>query len=336
MKNFFQKIKKRVRFTLLSIGIIVVMLFLFILVWGSLNSARRAPALKSPSGPQSAVTFEAPLKGSSVLDFELPNLFGNKSTNQKTDSEYLNSTNVKEGQLTQRKIIKNGSLSLLVKKAEETAQKIQTLTKDFDGFVASSRVYEVASGIKSATVTIRVPAERFDESMAEIKKLAIKVESENISTSDVTEQFVDYEAQLRNLQAQEVQYLKIMERANTVEEVLKVQQKLGEVRQNIEQIQGKLIFLSRQVDMSTITASLTSEADITILGIRWRPLFVIKKSFRNMVSGLAGYIDAMINFIFFLPRLILWLATIAFLVILAWRVSRWIWRRFISNTASRL
>ncbi len=119
-----------------------------------------------------------------------------------------------------------------------------------------------------------------------------------------------------------------MKRAFNVNDILQVQQRLGDVRGQIEQIQGQIQFLSRQVDMSTITVSMISEADIEVFGISWRPLFVVKQSFRNMLSGLTGYVDSMIAFIFFLPWLVLWLATVLFFAYLVWRLFKWLKPKF--------
>lgn len=233
-----------------------------------------------------------------------------------------------EGILTQRKVIKNASLSLLVKEVEETAQSIKNIADSLEGFIASSQVYEVSEGVKSGTITIRVPADRFDKALIEVKKLAVKVEREDISASDVTEQFVDLEAQLRNLRAEEEQYLKIMDKATTVEDTLSVAQRLYDVRRRIEHIQGQLQYLAHQVDMSTITVHLISEADIEVFGIRWRPLFVVKQAFRSMLEGLTRYVDAIIRFVFALPVILLWLITIGLVVIAGWKVLRWIRRKF--------
>lgn len=240
------------------------------------------------------------------------------------ESVVLQKTQAQEGQLTQRKIVKNGLLSILVNKIEDSISSIRLLANNLGGFVNSSQVYESSGGIKSGNIVIRVPADKFEDAMAAVKKSAVKVEREDINAQDVTEQFVDLEARLRNFKAQETQYLEIMKKASTVDDILQVEQRLGDVRGQIEQIQGQLQFLSRQVDMSTITVSVMSEADVEVFGIRWRPLFIVKQSFHNMLSGLTSYIDSMIVFIFFLPRLTLWIATILFFAYLAWRLFKWL------------
>lgn len=233
-----------------------------------------------------------------------------------------------EGQLTKRKITKTGSISLLVKKAEEIALNIKFIAERLNGFVIDSQIYEVSDGVKSGNVTIRVPSERFDEAFSEIKKIALKVENESVNSQDVTEQFIDLEARLKNLKAEETQYLKIMERAYNVKDTLEVASRLSDVRGRVEQIQGQLQYLSRQVDMSTISILLTAEADVEVFGLRWRPLFIIKQSFRGLVEGLTGYADQIISWIFYLPVLILQITTFALIIVFGWKFLRWFKRKF--------
>ncbi len=238
-----------------------------------------------------------------------------------------------EGVLTQRKIVKNGSLSLLVKKAEETADRIAKIADDFKGFVSYSGIYEVSEGVKAGTITIRVPADKFNEALVKIKDLAVKVQSEESNSSDITEQFVDLESQLKNLQAEEQQYLIILKQAVRVQDILDVSQRLFEVRNSIEQIQGQLKYMSEQVDMSTISVSLTSESEVKIFGLYWRPLANLKQSLRKMFEGLTGYADALVKFIFALPVLLLWLVSVGVIAFLGWKVLRFVWKRFFSPKA---
>ena len=236
-----------------------------------------------------------------------------------------------EGELTQRKIVKNASLSLLVRKAEDAASAIAALAEKSGGFVQNSQIYEVSDGVKAGTVTFRVPADKFSEAISEVKKLAVKVQSEQTNASDVTEQFVDIEARLKNLQAQETQYLEILKTAKTVKDTLDVTQYLMSVRGQIEQLQGQLKYLSRQVDMSTISVSLTAEAEVQVFGIQWRPLTVLKQALKSMLSGLVNFIDALIGFVFGLPVYLARIALTAAVAVFGWKLLRWIWKKFIKS-----
>ncbi|MFA5075948.1 MAG: DUF4349 domain-containing protein [Patescibacteria group bacterium] len=238
-----------------------------------------------------------------------------------------------EGELTQKKIIRDGSLSLFVISPEDSIQKISDLATSAGGFIQNSQIYEVSNGNKSGYIVIRVPATKFGETVSKIKELAKEVEREEIESKDVTERFVDLEARLHNYQAEEARYLEIMNKAVTIDETLKVSRQLSAVREKIETLQGQLQYLSRQVEMSTISVNLTSYDDVKVFGLRWRPLYQIKKSFRGLLDGLTGYIDAMIGLLMSLPIIILWLATILVIAILVWKILRWVYRRFIKRQA---
>lgn len=244
------------------------------------------------------------------------------------------SPSVSETQSTERKMIKTGSLELLVKSADQAAKDMQGIAERLGGFVSASNVYEVSAGTKTGSVTVRVPAASFNQAMEDVKKLAIKVEHESVTAQDVTEQYVDLEARLRNLQAQEEQYLEVLKQAVKIPDILQVSTKLDEVRMQIERIQGQINYLSRQVDMAAISASLTEEADVEVFGLRWRPLYVVKLAFRDMLDGLSGYVDAMIKFILQLPVILAWVVTVGLIILVCWKIVRWVWRRFLKPPAA--
>lgn len=221
-----------------------------------------------------------------------------------------------------RKITKSGSLSILVETAETTAQNIQAIAGSLAGYVSDSYLYEVTPGVKAGAITIRVPADKFDDAINRIKELAIKVESENINANDVTDQFIDLEARLKNLEAQEEQYLDILKKATAVEDVLKVTNQLNQVRQQIDSWEGQLKYLNSQIDLSTITVNLTAEKEVQIFGLNWRPITVIKQAFRSLLNGLMGYANLIIAAIIFLPVIILWLITILLIAWIVWWVVK--------------
>lgn len=233
--------------------------------------------------------------------------------------------------LKERKIVKNGSLSLLVKKAEETATQIKKVAREAGGFVQNSNIYEVEKGVKGGVVSIRVPADKFREAMGEIKELAVEVKKEEENTRDVTERYLDIEARLENRRAEEEQYQQIMKQAEEVEDVLNVASRLSDVRGEIERLEAQLDYLEGEVDMSTITVNLTSEAEIEVLGIRWRPLYVVKKAAQDGLKSFTAYIDSMVKLIFRLPVIGLWSASILFLLVVILRILGFVWRRFVKN-----
>lgn len=143
----------------------------------------------------------------------------------------------------------------------------------------------------------------------------------------MTRQYVDQQASLRNLRAEEVQYLAILKEAKTVKDTLEVSEKLGEIRGQIDQQQAEFEALSKQIETVAITISLRSEAEARVFGMDWRPLYQIKMAMREGLDGLADYATTMTGFVFLLPTILLWMVTIITGAAVGWRLLRWIARR---------
>lgn len=226
-----------------------------------------------------------------------------------------------------RKIVKNGSIDMLVKKVEETAVSIHSIVAKYDGQVDSSNLSNSGVDVKYGTMTIRVPNDKFDLAVGEIEKLAVKVNSLRVSSDDVTSQYVDLESRLKSKKAVEQQYVALLQRANKVEEIVTVHSYLDKVREEIEILQGQINYLANQVSMSSITISMTSEAEVQILGITWHPITVIKQSFRNLLEDLTGIADWLVVFVFALPGFLIKLAIFALIVWVIVKVGKKVYRK---------
>jgi hypothetical protein len=234
----------------------------------------------------------------------------------------------------ERRMVGTSSLELIVANLAETMDKIRILAEQFGGYLQSSQLSGNPSS-PNASVTIRVPAVRLEEARVAIKKLAARVKSEDTEAKDVTKEYVDMEARLRNLRVEEAQYLSIMKHANTVKDTLEISEKLGNVRGQIEQQQAEFEALSKQIETVAITVALHPEAEAQVFGLHWRPLYQLKLAARDGLDGLASYTAAMVSFAFLLPTILLWLGTILLGAVLGWRILRWAGRKFFgfSQTA---
>ncbi|MEK7576158.1 MAG: DUF4349 domain-containing protein [Patescibacteria group bacterium] len=253
------------------------------------------------------------------------------SDNYTSENSVSKTQGLSQVQINDRKIVKNGTLTLLVKKVEEAATIVASTAERMGGFVQSSNVYEGTAGIKSGSVSIRIPSSRFDEVIIELKKSAVEVQRESSDARDVTEQFIDLEARLKNLRAEEEQYQEIMKRAVTIENTLSVASRLHDVRGRIEQIEGQLKYLSSQVDMSVITISLTEEADAQVFGIRWRPLISAKQALHSMFAALAGSFDLILALVIYIPVIVLWLVIAFVIIMIGSRFTKIIRRRLFDD-----
>jgi len=226
-----------------------------------------------------------------------------------------------------RKMVRTSSMALIVEKPAEVSEKIRALAEGMGGYLVSS---EVAGGrdATKGSLTIRVPAARFEEARAAIRKLGVRIESEKVEAQDVTRQYVDDESELRNLRSAETQYLAILKQSRAVKDTLAVTDKLSEVRGQIEQQQAEFDTLSKQVETVAIAVSLQSEAEAQVLGLQWRPLYQIKLALRDGLDGLGDYATTMMSILFYIPALLLWLATILLGTVITWKILRWGSRRF--------
>jgi hypothetical protein len=230
-----------------------------------------------------------------------------------------------------RKTIRAGLMDLVVKSPRDTSEKIRQLAERAGGFLVNSETYG-GQDASSASLQVRVPANKFEDVRAEIRKLGLRVESEKLQSEDVTKQYVDEAARLRNLRAQETQYLGILKQAKRVKDTLEVSDKLNDVRGEIEQQQAEFDALSKQVETVALTISLRAEAEAQVFGLKWRPLYQVKLAARQGLDSIGDYAAAMSSFLFYLPTVLLWLATILIGAAIGWRILRWSGRAlFVPN-----
>lgn len=207
-----------------------------------------------------------------------------------------------------KKVIKNGNLSLKIEKTEKAAQEISQIAKNQGGEVFSTNFYERVKGQKSGSITIKVPVEKFEDTISKIKSVATQVVSESTTGQDVTEQYADLQIQVKNKKAEEESFVKILDRAGDIEDVLKVTVQISRVRSEIERLEGRIKLINSQTDMSTIVVNLSEDIEITPISNDWRPWQVVKKSFGELVDSLQGFFDATIHFVIVtLPSFVLFL-----------------------------
>lgn len=158
-----------------------------------------------------------------------------------------------------RKIIRNAQLGIEAERPEEIQQRITAIAQSKDGFVVSSQQSSSDPRVSVRDIvemSVPVPADKFTETLNEIKAGPGRILTETIKGEDVTEEFIDIDARLRAKKALEQQFMEIMKRANTVDDALSVQSQLSEVRSEIEKIEGRRRFIENQASLSTITVKI--------------------------------------------------------------------------------
>jgi len=206
-----------------------------------------------------------------------------------------------------RKIVKTGYMTLEVEDIAETIDEVAEMADELNGYVVSSYKHEYERGV-SGRIIIRVPSEKFDEAFERLRQLAVDVPYETTTAKDVTEEYVDLEAQLGNLLATEAQYLSLLEKAENVEEMLKVQRELSNVRGEIEQIEGRMKYLEQTSETSLIELDLEETEGLTE---PWSASAAFQSAVRGLTTFGRGLATVLIWLGIFcwawVPPLVIWL-----------------------------
>jgi len=183
----------------------------------------------------------------------------------------------------ERMIVRTGEMSLVVEDVTQASDEIAQLARRFDGYVVSSRISGEEEEMRG-WISIRVPDEKFELALAELRNLAVRVKSESTSSQDVTEEYVDLKSRLKNAEATEQQYLALLEKAEDVEDILRIYESLSRVRQEIEQIKGRMQYLERTSSMSLISVHLEPESTAKpLVRAGWSALEILKSAARGIV-----------------------------------------------------
>jgi hypothetical protein len=183
----------------------------------------------------------------------------------------------------QRMIVHNGDMYLVVKDVSEAMQAISQLAGGYNGYVVSSSVSGEEEDMRG-WITIRVPDESFEQALSSIRELAVRVESEGTSSQDVTEEYIDLEARLSNAEATEQEFLVLLDKAEDVDDILRIYESLSRVRQEIEQIKGRMQYLERTSSMSLISVYLEPEfSGKATVPAGWNALEIFKSAIRALV-----------------------------------------------------
>ncbi|HLE76825.1 MAG TPA: DUF4349 domain-containing protein [bacterium] len=160
-----------------------------------------------------------------------------------------------------RKIVRTAELALDVDRFDEVAARLLQTAERAGGYVAES-AYAEDGGVPQGTFTLRVPAARFAAVTAEVEGLGT-VTHRRIGGQDVTEEFVDLQARIRNLERHEQRLLSFMDRATKVSDLLAIEEQLARVRGEIEQLTGRLRFLERSADLASIAVMVRQKVKTT-------------------------------------------------------------------------
>ncbi|MCS7254654.1 MAG: DUF4349 domain-containing protein [Armatimonadota bacterium] len=192
-----------------------------------------------------------------------------------------------------RKLIREAELTLHVQDVTKTIGQIEEMTKQLGGYVADISQSRESDGKWSAELTLRIPLERYSEALSQLRQLG-QVENFRDNVQDVTEEFIDLEARLRNLKRSEQHLLELLRRTSKVTELLQVERELSKRRSEIESLEGRLRYLTHQTTFSKIRVNLIEFRPHPMPRTAFSVPKVFADAFRTTVLILRGILVVMI------------------------------------------
>ena len=274
------------------------------------DSARVLPAANEGGGSigsarsRTGDTTTAQLDPASGGDLGAPDAPRSAVTELQSADSYLGSS-------TPERVVKTAHLRLEVEDGDlaKAMREGRVVAEDAGGFLLSTSVD--GTDRRYGEFTIRVPAAAFEETLTALEGLG-KLAGEDVRGEDVSQEFVDLEARLRNATAQEEVLFRLYDRSNSIEDTIRVQRELEDVQLEIERLRGRLRFLADRTDLSTISVSVTEAGAVTAAAGPFEKAWdKARETFVSVVSG------AIVGAGFLLP-----LAAFALLAYLIFRLVR--------------
>jgi hypothetical protein len=204
----------------------------------------------------------------------------------------------------ERIVLKNAQISIVVSDVETRMKNVQVMAQQMGGYVVSSNLQQVYASnnvyVPEAQVAIRVPAEKLDAALDEIKQDVIEVKNETSSGEDVTAQYVDLKSRLKNLEAAEAQLDEIMKSATKTEDVVNIFNQLVYYREQIELVKGQIQYYEEAAALSSITVTIIAEdkeQPIQIGG--WKPSGVAREAIQDLIYFYQDFVDFLIRFVIY-------------------------------------
>lgn len=224
----------------------------------------------------------------------------------------------------ERMVIRNAFMKVSVADPAQSMQAVTALAKQLGGYVVSSDVSNhsnyAGSSYTTSQINIRVPSEKLDEAMAQIRALAADskngVINESISGKDVTAEYVDSESRLNNLKAAEKELQRLLSEAKDLEYTVEIFRELTNIRSQIEVLQGQMKYMKEASQLSSIEVYFVAEASLQPIEIGgWKPEGVAREALQALIDAAQNLASFLIWFaIAWLPFIIPLALIVYFLV----------------------
>ena len=214
-------------------------------------------------------------------------------------------------EVIKKKIIKDGRLSLRVSDLENSKVRVDTIVQHHGGYYASERLIN-SDWETSYHLNIRIPSENFTRFISDIETGDGEILIKEINARDVTDQFIDLETRLENKRNYLKRYNDLLLKANSIKEILEIEEKIRALEEEIESATGQLKYLSDQVDYSTLDLTISTQKNF-----KYSPENRDKFTERLKQSLSKGWFGLVDFFLFLIHIWPIWI--IGVLILYAWR-----------------
>ncbi|GAB4447409.1 MAG: DUF4349 domain-containing protein [Bacteroidales bacterium] len=154
--------------------------------------------------------------------------------------------------ITERKLIKEGSISFETDSIDKTKKYIEDKVKFFEGYIAKEYSYDYTEQ-KQYMLEVRIPSQKFDDFVNSLNTVISSLDNKDIQVKDVTEEYVDVEARIKSKKDVMQRYSELLKQAKSVTEMLDIEREIGTLQADIESLEGRLKYLQNQTSLSTLT-----------------------------------------------------------------------------------
>ena len=225
---------------------------------------------------------------------------------------------IEEVQETDRKLIRNVNLSLQTKEFDTVLDNMSQKVKDLGGYIQDSSVWGSSSDYsssRSASYTLRIPSDKLDEFIDVVETLG-NVTYKNESVDDVTLRYVDVESHKKALETEQERLLALLEKAENVEDIITIENRLSDVRYELENYESQIRLLDNQIDYSTVYVDISEVSRVTDTGKQGFFEEVASRFSDSVYVVLMGLRGFAIGILGSLPILVVWGVILAVVVIL--------------------
>lgn len=190
---------------------------------------------------------------------------------------------------TERLLVQESYLSLVVKNVNESVNQIISKAEESGGYMVSSNLSQPEEA-PYAKVVLRIPAERLTEILEYFRNLSVKVSSENLLGTDVTDQYEDLESRLKTYEKTKIKFEGILEQATQIQDILNIQREIINIQQQIDNIKGRQLYLEQTAKLAKITLHIsTDEWSLPYTPSKpFRANVIFKEAVRSLILTIRG------------------------------------------------